>query len=288
VRVSNCPKLLDKGWERSADLPTLSDLLLGLLTSIGRVERDLTRDMPAGAQVPVTLALFIRSDIFGFVRERAREPDKIVTSIVEWGDPEVLRRVVEERFLSTRREGTPADELWTRFFCETVRDNPTSEYILSLVLPRPRDLIYLCNAAVGVAINRRHSRVEEEDILAAEQNYSQFAFEALLVENGITIAEFEAVLLEFLGVDPILTKDEILELITQAGFEGIRAEQVLQRLKVVSFLGLETGPGVFEFPELGRASEKAEILARKRASSEGATRHVVHPAYRAFLEIGSP
>ena len=98
---------LDKGWERSADLNILSALLLGLLGTIGRVERDLTKGLPADDAPSVSLALFLRSDIFAYLKQRAREPDKIVASVVEWADNDVLRRVVEERFLDrqSRNQG---------------------------------------------------------------------------------------------------------------------------------------------------------------------------------------
>ena len=57
-------------------------------------------------------------------------------------------------------------------------------------------MVYMCNAAVMAAVNGRHDIVEEDDILAAEMNYSQFAYEALLVENGITVGQLDSVLLE--------------------------------------------------------------------------------------------
>jgi hypothetical protein len=279
---------LDKGWERSADLNVLSDLLLGLLSATGRVERDIERAIPGAAAPPVSLGLFLRSDIFAYVKERAREPDKILTKMVEWSDPAVLRRVVEERFLASRPAGSEPSELWSKFFCETVDSQETSDYLLERVLPRPRDLIFLCNVATGVAINRRHNRIEADDIKTAEETYSQFAFEALLVENGITVDDFQSVLLEFLGAGPILEKGEILDTIRRAGVIGIDAERVFHRLKAVSFFGIEVGEGRFDFPEVGKAMEKAEVGARNHATSEGATRHLVHPAYRRFLEIADP
>lgn len=284
-RVAILVDNLDKGWERSADLDATSDLLLGLLSTVGKVERELVRDLPISSNLAVTLSVFLRSDIFAHVKERAREPDKIVASVVQWSDGEVLRRVVEERFLSSRRPGTLPKELWDRFFCADIDGESTPEYLLRRVLPRPRDLIFLCNAAVGVAINRGHQQVEASDIRAAEMLYSQFAFEALLVENGITQQEFESVLLEFLGSEAIMSKAEVLEHIASAGFHDMRAEQILTRLKAVSFLGIETKKDRFDFPEIGRATEKAEILARKTAKTEASTRHIVHPAYRPFLEI---
>ena len=113
----------------------------------------------------------------------------------------MLLRLIEERFFAVRRPRTDPAELWERFFCPKVNDMDTREYLLSRVLPRPRDMVYLCNAAVMAAVNSRNDRVEEADILAAEKNYWQFAYQALLVENGITVQEFEDVLLEFVNSD---------------------------------------------------------------------------------------
>ena len=50
----------------------------------------------------------------------------------------------------------------------------------------------------------------EEDFLLAEKNYSQFAFEALLVENGITLSELEDVLFEFAGGSAIMIRSDAL------------------------------------------------------------------------------
>lgn len=280
---------LDKGWERSADLPVLTDLLLGLLSAVGKVERELTRDAPVGSEkAAVTLAVFLRSDIFGYIKEKAREPDKISTAVVQWSDPTILRRVLEERYLAGQPEGTGPQRLWERFFCPDVGGVPTSDYIVSRILPRPRDLIYFCNAAIGIAVNRGHTRVEADDIIAAENDYSQFAFEAILVENGITIEDFEAVLLEFLGAPAVLSKNEVLEHIAGAGVVGMDVEKVFERMKAVSFIGLQVGADRFDFPEVGRQSEKADIMARKFAPSDGDTMCCVHPAYRRFLEIYDP
>ncbi len=279
---------LDKGWERRADLDTLSRLLLGLLSAVGRVERDLEK--AAGERKPpleVSLALFLRSDIFSYLAaHHAREPDKINVRTVEWSDREVLLSILEQRFLASRPEGTEEAELWERFLPEAVAGLPARDYLVSRTLPRPRDIIYFANACVRTAIDRRHDRVTEDDVRAAEALYSQFAFEALLVENGITIGEIESVLLEFMAQPAVMEESEALGLIQRARISGIKEEQVMRRLKEMSFLGIETAQGRFEYPETGREAERAEILARKAAGGRaGAERVVIHPAYRAYLEV---
>jgi hypothetical protein len=282
---------LDKGWERRADLSVLSRLLLGLLSSVGKVERDLHRgDRTRKAPLKLSLALFLRSDIYSYLAaHEAREPDKINVRRVEWSDPAVLVSVLEQRFLASRPGGTVASELWERFFTPTVRGQATVDYILWRALPRPRDLIYFANACVHTAIDRRHERVEEADVIDAEALYSQFAFEALLVENGITISELEAVLFEFLAGPAVLEEAQALAAIEAAGAAGIRADQVLRRLKEMSFFGLMTGSERIQYPEAGREAERAEVLARKAAGGKiGAERMAIHPAYRSYLEIPDP
>ncbi|HVE90926.1 MAG TPA: hypothetical protein VNE62_01305, partial [Actinomycetota bacterium] len=275
---------LDKGWERGSDLDILAKLLLGLLGAVGRVAVDFSKEDYWRERINLTVATFLRSDIFSKVLSHAREPDKIPATVVSWNDPEVLLRVLEERFLAARPEDTSPDELWARFFCESVEGAPTRDFLAAQVLHRPRDLIYLSNAAVRAAVDRRHERIEAEDVMAGLAAYSQFAFEALLVENGITVAELRDVLYEFLGEESVLTHAQVEALVQRAGITGESVQTVIGRLLAISFLGLETAHGRFEYPEVAQEAERAKVLARKVSESSEA-RYCIHPAFRAYLEV---
>jgi hypothetical protein len=277
---------LDKGWEKTVDLDLLSQLLLGLLSAVGRVKTDFAKKDVWREPISLTTTTFLRSDIFAHVLTRAREPDKIPASKVTWDDPETLLRVVEERFLAARPDDTDPDELWSRFFCPTVDGTPTRRYLVSRVLPRPRDLIYLCNAVASAATNRGNQRIELEDIRSGEMVYSQFAFESLLVENGITISMFKTVLFEFLGESPIISHSRVREIVARAGVADELLDKVVDRLREVSFLGIETSDGRFEYPDWGNATERADVLARKLTEVRASEfRYAIHPAYRPYLEI---
>ena len=277
---------LDKAWDRTVDLDLLSRLLLGLLSALGRLSVDFDKEDSWRNRISLTLATFLRSDIFDHLRAVAREPDKIPVTTIDWSDSRLLGRVPEERYLATRPEGTEPSELWTKFFCVNVRDIPTKDYILARSLPRPRDLIYFCNAAIIAAVNARHDRVEEDDVLVGEKSYSQFAFEALLVENGITISEFEGVLYEFVGASSQLTQEEVAERIGSAGVTDGKIAPIQERLRSLSFLGLETRDGYFEFPENESESRRAQVMAKKLAEANRRSfNFAVHPAFHAYLEI---
>ncbi len=277
---------LDKAWDRHSDLDAVAQLLVGLMSAVDRVAIEYEKEDFWRNKVSLSLATFLRSDIYAYLQRQAQEPDKIPTSMLSWSDPRALLRVIEERFLSARPDGTSADELWTKFFCSSVAGRPLQEYLAWRVLPRPRDLVYMCNAATISAVNARRQSVSEEDFVKAEMNYSQFAFEALLVENGITITQFEDALFEFAGGPCIMTRSAAIGVITKALGDSTKSDAVLERLRALSFIGTELSSGRFEYPEAGAESKRTEVLARKYAESvHSEVRVAIHPAYRPYLEL---
>ncbi len=178
---------LDQSWENTEDVDSLSQLLLGLLTTARKVGDDISRRLARDTQV--TLGVFIRSDIYSRVAASAREPDKIPAQFLTWTDTEVLLQVIEERYVAGRKGTGSPDELWSRYFDPYTKGQPTREYMASRVLPRPRDILYLTNAAIEAAVRHRRTKVTVADILDAECQYSQFAFEALLVEGAGDVAQ---------------------------------------------------------------------------------------------------
>lgn len=93
---------LDKAWERGANYELLSRIIFGLLTAAGRVSSDFHREDARKKCVNLTLAEFLRADIFSVVRKFAREPDKIKTLQVRWTDPALLARIVEDRYVAAK------------------------------------------------------------------------------------------------------------------------------------------------------------------------------------------
>ena len=192
---------LDKAWERGADYERLSRMIFGLLTAVGKVSADFG-GIAKKKSVNLTLAVFLRADIFSVVRQYAREPDKINTLQVHWNDEALLARVIEDRYVAAKDGDADPKDVWKFFFCEHVAGMPTERYLLWRCMARPRDLIYICNSAVLHAVNARRSTVEEEDVIAAEKEYSLFAFEALLVESD-PLHGLSDLLFEFpLGIPP--------------------------------------------------------------------------------------
>lgn len=284
-RVAVLVDNLDKPWSGHSDLEVLSDFLFGLLRVTTDMKRDFSKSDNWRRPVNLTVTVFVRSDIFDYVKSLEPEPDKLTYSMITWDDPELLIRVVESRFAARRTSDGAPRGLWNDLFCAQVKGMDTKDYLLSKTLPRPRDLVYLCNAAVSKAVNRAHTRVEEGDILAAETEYSQFALEAAKVESGVSLPRVEEILYEFVGNEAVVTETEVRELVDSLGIDA-RAEDVIDHLCAVSFLGVEKRPGVFAFVTESSEMKKVRTLGERFASRTGGeVRFRVHPAFHAYLEI---
>ncbi|MFC3774722.1 nucleoside 2-deoxyribosyltransferase [Mycolicibacterium holsaticum] len=276
---------LDKGWERSANFSVMARFILGLLTARGQIVLDFQREDYWRESIKLTVAIFLRSDIYAYLRDAAREPDKLPISNVTWRDRATLRHVLESRFLLSTSSPSP-DRLWSEVFCDSVDGEATADYILRVILPRPRDLVFISNAAVAHAVDRGHDRVESEDFLSAKATYSQYAYEALLVENGVTIPQMEDVLLSFIGAPSIGTYADRTEMIIRYG--GFTTEQVpplISKLISMSFFGVEIAPEEFVFPEIGTEMKLATTKAARLQSEEAERKLMIHPAFEAFLGV---
>ena len=286
LRVAVLVDNLDKAWERGADFELLSHFLLALLTSVTRLTTEFQKDYGWRVPVPVTVSVFIRADIFAQVMAIAREPDKIPVTRLAWTSPEMLLRVVEERYVAARSGQGDGKELWEQYFCPLVRQQATHEYVATRVLPRPRDIVFLCNAAITSAVNKRHTIVQPEDVLDAERQYSRFAFEAIQVEDDKADQLLEQAMIEFVGATAILRESDVLALIGRAGVPDPKRADVFERLRSLSFLGIEVADNSFDYSDDPREIEVNNRLALQLAQRRvGERRFKIHPAFRPYLSI---
>ncbi len=254
------------------------------LSASGRINDDFRHE-----GLNVSVAVFLRSDIFDKVMLVAREPDKIQYTRLTWDDDELLLRVIEERFLASHADNVKFDEMWSQYFCPLVKGIPIKQYILGHILPRSRDLVYFIKAALTTAVNRKHTIVQESDILAAQKQYSQHTIESILVENGVAISTLGNIVYEFVGSNPCLTSQEVGQCLSRAAVPPNEVPAVINHLCALSFLGVEVNEGDFRFADYSQEYRRNEALAKRLAERRGGrTRYMVHPAFRAYLEIIDP
>ncbi|WP_104112139.1 P-loop ATPase, Sll1717 family [Arthrobacter sp. N199823] len=283
---------LDKAWEVGTDYKLMSKFLLSLLTTSGKMEKELVQSDRNSASVSLTLSVFLRTDIFDVMSSFAREPDKIGQLSVHWDDQELLARVLEERYGAKKIKGknhVNAAQVWNDVFVPEVKGTPTRDYMLWRTLPRPRDLIYFANAALTTAINRKHQSIQEADIVLAEAQYSKFAIEALVVESEAEGFDLEEILYEFAGMDSTMDETELHEALSvvHGPAEVVHdPDEVKSWLIKTSFLGIEIADGDFVHVEGETAARRKLKLAQRLSKRlDRPVKFRIHPAFRHYLDV---
>jgi hypothetical protein len=169
---------LDKAWDRTQDLSLQATAVYGLLSACPGIENDLHR------KADVDLVVFLRRNIFEFVVETGREPDKLMEQAAElvW-DRDTLLQVVDERVRSTcLRYQVPEMDPWKELFPEKIQSQDTRRWIYDRILHKPRDLIRFVRRAMQAAGDHRHQEVTEEDLQLALRDYSEWAVTQAIAE----------------------------------------------------------------------------------------------------------
>jgi len=276
---------LDKAWRNRSDIKLLSDFLFGLLSAGQELSSQIRKGNIKRKGINFVLIVYLRSDIFDYISDIAREKDKLPSEQMDWNDPQLLRGVIEQRFIHSIDEQLSSEDIWNEYFVSITNGMSTRDYILRRIIPRPRDIIYFCREALSQAINHKHARIEEVDINRAEKIYSDFAFKALLAETKTLLAEIEDLLYEFVGCKDILSKSDIEKFIKAAGIAEDKTEYAIDLLCQTTFLGLETQPGYFEFLYNSNKTKVLKKQAEMLAKEQGQYKYKVNIPFHLHLEI---
>ena len=277
---------LDKPWTKTADLGQLAEFLGGLLTATERIGIELGRAEKDRKAVTFSSAVFLRSDIFERIIDITLEPDKLSFTRMRWEDPEMLLRVIEERYIASHGELSDPATMWRKYFCPHVKGVPTRLYLTERILQRPRDIVYLVKAAVSFAVNRKRDRVEERDIFDGERMYSQYALDSILVENVGTFPQLEAFLFEFAGSASILLESEVEAVAAHCGIPEARWRELVEHLTKLSFFGLEIEEGRFAFSEEARELKLNQVMSKRYTERNGCPKRLeINKPFRSYLQV---
>jgi hypothetical protein len=275
---------LDKSWTPSSDIDLNGELLLGLLTVGIKIAEEFHRSGSKRQPVDMKLIVFMRSDIYGLIWRVAKERDKLPARYINWNDPELLLRVIEERFLKAGVEVASRDEIWDRFFPEAIRGKRTRDFLAASVFPRPRDLIVLVKACIESAVNRGHPKVAEQDVLAGCSQYASFAFNAIVVEGAPQLPQLENLLLAFMEGPTIVSEYRLLEILDEY-YPQYDVEQFIKLLSELTFVGLEIGRNRFEYIYDPSQDNLISQRAKRTASLYGERRFEIHRAFHDLLGL---
>ena len=178
---------LDKHWR--PDTRQSIDLLVGLIAESDRLQRYF--------ETQIQIVLFLREDIYDVLTQFDDDLPKRNFIRMEWTKSN-LKHLVAERLAATAGETNENDdETWSVIFPAPVEGRPASDYILSRSLPRPRDVLDLCQKAVDQAQRNGHTFVTAEDVLDGERHFSDALFWSVASEFRGLYPSLEHILIEF-------------------------------------------------------------------------------------------
>ena len=179
---------LDKHWRANTEHSI--DLLLGLISEVARMQVFFGKCLK--------IALFLREDIYDVLTRYDEDLPKRDILRMEWTSSS-LRHLVAAR-LAMKADGQNDDEIWSAIFPEPVNNVTASKYILTRSLPRPRDVLNLCQKAIDHAQRNGHKYVKAQDILEGEKSFSEALFYSVSSEFRGLYPDLAEVLIEFAGV----------------------------------------------------------------------------------------
>ena len=195
---------LDKHWR--ANTAQSIDLLLGLIAEVARMQRYFGEYLK--------IVMFLKEDIYDVLTKYDDDLPKRDILRIEWSSSN-LHHLVAER-LATKINAQSDAEIWSAIFPEPVRGQAASEYILSRSLPRPRDVLNLCQKAIDHAQRNGHTFVTAQDILDGEKSFSEALFYSVSSEFKGLYPDLEVVLIEFAGVPETINWSDFEDLAQRA------------------------------------------------------------------------
>jgi len=146
---------------------------------------------------------------------------------------------------------------------------------------RPRDLLNYLKASVETAINRGHTRVQQEDILKAEEAYSDAILLGISFEIKDVFPNIVEPLYGFIGCPTHLHAQQVFQILKDTGFHEQDLDHVLRLIVWFGFLGIQQdGQDVPAFAYQARQNLDKLLTPIK----QGRAIFVIHPAFRKALQ----
>jgi hypothetical protein len=163
---------LEDVWSNDSD----SDkLVIGLLHAM----RDVSARFPR-----VSCVTFLRSDIYNVLQFTEKDKLRSAEKHVDWNDRQLLDRILS-RARASLGEPITEDWLWRHIFPAAIQGMPSSDFVLSHTLMRPRDVIQLCNRCRDIAEQNGHETITESDVMEAIAQYSNWKLQDLANEYQV-------------------------------------------------------------------------------------------------------
>ena len=272
---------LDKHWRSST--PQSIDILLGLMDEAVQLQRYFEN--------LVKVVLFLREDIFDVVAQVDEDLPKRSYWRMEWTAPNLKHLVAARLALGSEMEDENEDTIWSIIFPDNIQGVKSSEYILSRSLPRPRDVLGFCQAAIEQAQLNGHPSASAQDILDGEMKFANSFGKSLAAEFRGLYPNLEEVLFEFAGIPAVMQWPEFEEYASEAitnqqsiltqwvGDKELSPLSLAETLFQIGVIGLTSSTSGLPHFRNGRSFVETWRLTSPSPSVE------IHPAFFTYLDV---
>ena len=235
--------------------------------------------------------MFLREDIFDVLAQHDEDYPKRSFWRLEWTSPNLKHLVAARLAIGTDIQDEDDETIWSAVFPDSIQGLNSSDYILSRVLPRPRDVLGFCQAAIDQAQLNGHPSVSAQDVLDGEIKFANSLGKLLAAEFRGLYPSLEEVLFEFAGVPAVMQWAEFEE----------HANEAIDRQKSVltEWVGsyglspISVADTLFQIGVIGLASPTSDTAHFRNGRSFGETWRStgpapsvqIHPAFFTYLDV---
>lgn len=231
---------IDKGWPANGVDEFDVRLVRLLLESFAKVSQDL--DALDRQFHSVT---FLRNDIYELLVDMTPDRGKAGQARIDWADRAKLRQVIFRRLeTSTKSSGATFQVLWARHFVSTVGSRDSFEYFVDHCLMRPRFLINIIENAIANAVNRGHSKVDEDDCRDAVRQHAVYLVDDFGYEIRDSSGLTSDILYSLIGISKIISKEEVVARFKSVGVPDQELEQAFTLMLWYGVVGFKSGSGI--------------------------------------------
>lgn len=263
---------LDKGWPVTCATSEDIMILKCLLEATRKIERQFD-----SRKVDFHSIVFIRNDIYQHLVVDPADRGKETAVILDWNDPEVFKEIIRRRIIYSTQMEQLFDVLWSYFFETHINGEESFSYILNRTLLRPREILRFTRECINTAVNRGHEKVTQDDILQAEQTYSEDLLVDITFELKDVSPDYADVPYAFIGSKTLLSKDEVKHRLMDANVPAERLENAIELLLWFGFLG------IYIDDDEERYSYRFQHDMKKMQSAVSQFAYCVHPGFRKAL-----
>ena len=265
---------VDKVWSNDRESDSM---VVGLLLAAKELQRNFSF---------VVATVFLRTDIYERLQFHDRDKFRGDEFHIDWTERHLLD-LVAARAQASLGLALETDQIWRKYFPDSVESQNCPRFLVSRTLMRPRDIIQLCNACRDTARNNQHPTIEEQDIRKALSVYSNWKLGDLQSEWSVNYPFLSDLFILLSNTSYLIGRDNFEATLLQVKSDFIArypilghafsADSILSVLYSIGLLGVvRHGKTCYSF---GQNSER-QIQAKD-------LEFVLHPCFRSALQSTS-